>query len=629
MLPLPNDSTPPADAGRPAAPPAPRRLQAALRQGERLAQAVLDALLVFAGVCTPEGILVSANRTALEAAGLQPDEVLGRPFDETYWWAYDPAVQARLREALAAAAAGRASRYDTVVRLGEGRLIDIDFQLMPVFTEAGEVAHLVSSAVEITHRKRVEQALHESWRFLRSTLDALSAHIAVLDEAGTIVAVNRAWERFAAHNGAAPSAVGVGVNYLAACEAASEAEAKAVAEGLRAVLRGDQEAFTCEYPCHGPGEERWFVLRVSRFAGSGPLRLVTVHEDVTDRKQAELALRESERRFRSLFEHSPDAVFVVDLAGQVAGKVLDVNPAACRLHRVPREALLARDVRELVPPEQRDQAAGDFERLARGEVGLLQVYRWTVNQHAVPVEIRAQRFVYDGREALLLLVRDISERRRLEHEVLRISEEERQRIGQDIHDGLASHFSGIALLSRGLLNQWTKARHISPEMLEEIAGLARKGNEQARALARGLSPVRLEAEGLQTALQELAHDAERLGGPACALDVDDELPALPPGVASQLYRIAQEALSNAARHAGARRLGLSLRREDDHLVLTVRDDGAGLPPEAAAAGGMGLHIMPYRARMIGALLTIDSAPGEGTAVRCRVPLPTDPTPSLP
>ena len=348
--------------------------------------------------------------------------------------------------------------------------------------------------------------------------------------------------------------------------------------------------------------------------------------DVTRCKHFEHELRESERRFRSLFEASPDAIFVESLDGTV----LDVNPAACRLHNVACNALIGTNVRELVPPGQRKAAMRDFDKLMRGEVRSLQAYSWTVNQHAVPVEIRANRFVYNGQQAVLPIVRDIREQRALEREVLRISEEERQRIGRDIHDGLASQFSGIALLGRGLVNQGKKQQPCSLDVLEEITRLARTGADHARALARGLNPVQLDGEGLRAALKELVHSAEILSSLACTLDLDATLPALERDVSTQLYRIIQEAVTNAIKHADATRLVLRAHRHADRFVLTIEDNGHGLPDDLGEAEGLGLHIMPYRARTIGATLSIDSTKGMGTTVTCSVPLPsTSPSSSPP
>ena len=120
---------------------------------------VLDGLFAFAGVLTPEGTLVEANRAALQAASLLPEDVLGKPFEETYWWSYSPEVQRELRAAIERAARGEPSRYDVLNRVSENRFITVDFMLAPLFDDQGQVTHLIPSAVDITEKRKLESEL--------------------------------------------------------------------------------------------------------------------------------------------------------------------------------------------------------------------------------------------------------------------------------------------------------------------------------------------------------------------------------------------------------------------------------------------------------------------------------------
>ena len=153
----------------------------------------------------------------------------------------------------------------------------------------------------------------------QDVLDSLAAHIAVLDEAGVIAAVNRPWRDFATANGVAPAIVCEGANYLQVCDEASgqgAEAASAVARGIRDVLAGRCVEFLQEYPCHAPGRERWFVVRVTRLNVEGPPRAIVSHEDVTEQKQAERALRESEENFRLLLDSTGEAIYGVDMDGR-------------------------------------------------------------------------------------------------------------------------------------------------------------------------------------------------------------------------------------------------------------------------------------------------------------------------
>ncbi|EWY39471.1 histidine kinase [Skermanella stibiiresistens SB22] len=136
-----------------------KRAEAVLRGSEERVRKVIDSLFSFVCVTTPEGVLVEANRTALDAAGLHPSAVLGRRYEDTWWWSHSSDERARLRSAIDKAATGQTSRYDAVLRLDGDRLITVDFTISPMLDEAGRVTHLIPSAIDITGRKRAEQAL--------------------------------------------------------------------------------------------------------------------------------------------------------------------------------------------------------------------------------------------------------------------------------------------------------------------------------------------------------------------------------------------------------------------------------------------------------------------------------------
>ena len=207
----------------------------------------------------------------------------------------------------------------------------------------GQVSGLLLARI-LTHaleRHRTQTQLEESERFLRATLDGLSANIAIVGEDGTILAVNKAWMDFAIDNGADLTKVGVGANYLAVCERAEGGDgpvASAFAEGIRTVLAGSSNRFERDYPCHGPEAQRWFCGRITPFSGPGPRRVVAAHEAITARKQAEEALRESEERFRLVFDTSPNCVFIKD--GQ--GRYLMVNQTIADLFGTSKTEMLGK-----------------------------------------------------------------------------------------------------------------------------------------------------------------------------------------------------------------------------------------------------------------------------------------------
>jgi len=209
----------------------------------------------------------------------------------------------------------------------------------------------------------------------------------------------------------------------------------------------------------------------------------------------------------------------------------------------------------------------------------------------------------------------INELKRLEKEVLHISEEEQRRIGHDLHDGLGQELSGVAFLSQNLGQRL--AEHSLPEAADanRISALINRAIEQTRELARGLSPVELGSDALLAAMRSLVAQARQTYGIPCELHIDNAVRVDDHAAAIHLYRIAQEALTNAARHSHASRIWISLRGTDRNLVLTLEDDGIGIARRNGGKG-FGMHLMLYRARMIGATFSVQARSGGGTLVRC-------------
>jgi PAS domain S-box-containing protein len=228
---------------------------------------------------------------------------------------------------------GEATGVDLVREFGAGETPFIlltgneDYEVDVAATKAGATDYLVKGHINApllersiryaVEQKRAAVAERESHRFLQSTLDALSNHIAVLDEAGEIIAVNQAWRQFAEENDGSAISCGIGANYLEVCERANGAwaeEAPAMVRGIRAVIASRDATFSIEYPCHSPTEERWFNVCVTRFAGAGPIRVVVAHENVTERKQAERLILTSEANLAKAQEIARLGSWELDLA---------------------------------------------------------------------------------------------------------------------------------------------------------------------------------------------------------------------------------------------------------------------------------------------------------------------------
>jgi signal transduction histidine kinase len=220
------------------------------------------------------------------------------------------------------------------------------------------------------------------------------------------------------------------------------------------------------------------------------------------------------------------------------------------------------------------------------------------------------------------LVEAQTEQRRLENELLAAGERERQSIGADLHDGVGQLLTALELMCTALKADTARTQPAVSQQLDRMGTLLREAVAQTRYLARGLVPLGDEPDALQVGLTELAARTRALGRVDCEFDCPEPVLLHNPVVTGHLYRIAQEAVNNALKHAQARRLTLALRRSEGRVVLEIADDGVGLPTQpAGAGGGVGLGLMRHRAKMIGAELDVQSARGRGVAIVCRCPIP--------
>ena len=223
--------------------------------------------------------------------------------------------------------------------------------------------------------------------------------------------------------------------------------------------------------------------------------------------------------------------------------------------------------------------------------------------------------VIPGTKLSVASMLDITERKQLEKEILDISERERQKIGQELHDDLGQHLVGIEVMTKVLRKNLEKRSLQDAQYAGEIYSLVKEAIVKTRRLARGLCPVHLVANGLEHALSELASSAESMFGISCTLTCPTRMPVTDNTRATNLYYIAKESIRNAVEHGRADRIEVELLEEQGFVRLNVRDNGRGMDP-CAQPKGMGLRIMNYRARMIGANLRVHPGEQGGTVVSC-------------
>jgi two-component system, NarL family, sensor histidine kinase UhpB len=346
-------------------------------------------------------------------------------------------------------------------------------------------------------------------------------------------------------------------------------------------------------------------------------RALTEARERQELRHAELALEEQRVLLSTLIDSLPDVVYAVNRDEQLTV----VNRALLERVKQPRHAVLGRKLSDF--PELSEvndegesvvghvmrsgRALADRERAVMVKDGSL---RWYINSK-IPLRDAATGSVV----GLVCASRDITARKELEQEVLEISNREQRRLGSDLHDGLGQELTGLSLLLKSLEVQVARdTPHYLPQ-LTKVTELVAHTIQSTRSLACGLAPVNLERGGLPEALRLLAARCTDMYGLSCKFDDRTlRLPELDEGSATHLYRIAQEATTNAARYARAKNIHIELRSTPRKLQLAVTDDGIGLSRGLAQGKpGLGLKIMEYRAHMMGGTVAFEE-PGTGTRV---------------
>ena len=378
---------------------------------------------------------------------------------------------------------------------------------------------------------------------------------------------------------------------------------------------GLSQQFIAEYRLRTrSGEWLWIGSRgkITEFEDGQPLRFLGSHTDISDRKRIESALQWRDTRHRALLEASPDTLLRIRRDGEILDvHAFDEVPLAGLPSSSPGQRLF-----DVFPDVIAELAMHHIRRAI--DHSRMEAFEFHLDSGGADGAFEARTVPVEKTE-VLLIIRDVSERNRLEREILEVSERERVRIGQDLHDGLGQQLVGIGFLLNALAGDLKHAGPALAENCRHIAAQVSEATEQSRSLARGLHITGLEEDGLSNAFEELAGRTRAVYDVNCRFICRGTV-WLPAEEANQLYRIGQEAITNAIRHARADAITVTLSQNERRVRLVVEDDGCGFETTQDRSSGMGLNIMRYRARVVSANLEVDSEPGHGTRILCSLPL---------
>lgn len=451
------------------------------------------------------------------------------------------------------------------------------------------------AAVEITERVQAEEQLHRTTRVLNGILTSLPVLALGIDE-----------------NGAISEARGHGLDLIGRADdglaGANLLESDAnTASAIRKALDGG--LVNCIWPIEHDGRTAYFDFH-ARFDDARGEGAIGFGVDVTQRVEAEAARNRRDQLVTAILRNLPIVAGRLD----ADGRVIELEGDGLEARGLTPAKLLGQVLAELHPPSRdaitRALGGGSAAFVLRDNAG-------------TDEESQVEFFVFfDDRNGsgAIFFGSDVTDRKRLERRILGVIEAEQQRIGADLHDGLGQQLTGIACLAAALRDRIKTNDAATATAAGKIAGLVNEALAHTRALARGFFPVHVESSGLQTALEDLTFQIQQLHDVDCRLRADEPAPLCSQVSASHLYRIAQEAVTNAIRHGAAKRVTITLRSQKNTGVLAIEDDGSGFDPADKPAGaGVGIRLMEFRAALIGGTVSVRSQPGKGARIECIFP----------
>jgi PAS domain S-box-containing protein len=351
------------------------------------------------------------------------------------------------------------------------------------------------------------------------------------------------------------------------------------------------------------------AAKPSEAAAPAPAAPTPLSEEKGELCRVRESLQQSEEFNQALLHTLTDLIFELRKDGLI---VSFHAPTDNDFHLTP-ETVIGKRVMDLVTSQVGQVAMHYLEKAFR--TGQSQKF---VSQYLLPGRLRhfEVRIALRGTSTAIAAVRDVTDRESLEREVIENSNRVQMRIGQDIHDGLGQHLTGITFLSRAL-EKALSAKGL-PEASEaaEISRLVIEALAQTRNLARGLFPVDVETTSICQSLRELARTVEQMFNICCTVECASDLIITHKGISTHLFRLAQEATNNAVKHGRPQRVSILLGSNGRQAVLRITDDGVGFPPTSERKTGLGLRIMSYRAQKVGGTLDIQPGQHGGTVVTC-------------
>lgn len=573
------------------------------------------------GMADTEGRITYVNPTLFRWSGeKEPQDCIGKPLS-----AYMPTDyrQRREKEVLPALLGQGYWQGEEVVVLRHGKTIPTIFTVFPVQDESGKLLRTAIVITDITELKRAEQALRQSHDQLRAIHEGMVDGLVIIDlETRKFVRPNAALCQMLGYSEQEFTSLSLASIHPQEKFPETLAAFHAHADGRLArsedipVLRKDGTVFHAD-------------IRSNHITYQDRRCLISFIRDVTDRRRAERALAESEAKYRHLVETTDTGFLILD----EQGRVVDANDEYVRIsgHKALRE-IVGRSVVEWTAPHDAQRNAREVERcLRQGTIRQLEVDYARDDGTVIPIEINGSVVETSQGRRILSLCRDITDRKRAEeqlktqqralHRMILAGDHERRLVTYELHDGVAQQLVGALMhLQAQAPRTGQESKETDAAYGEGIEILRQASSELRRVMSRLRTPV-LDRLGLAAAIEDVAAQWRSApGAPEIEYRQRVTFQRLEPTLENSLFRIAQEAMTNACRYSQSKKVRVSLTQEGDDVTLEVRDWGIGFDQDAVAENRFGLEGIRERARLLGGELGIQSKPGQGTVVQVKFPV---------
>jgi two-component system, chemotaxis family, CheB/CheR fusion protein len=465
---------------------------------------------------------------------------------------------------------------------------------------------VVLTFTDVTKVRRADEQQRRLATVLLDSNDAVSVH----DFDGKITAWNRGAEQLLGYREA--EALQMNVEQIVPAE--SRAEIRSCWEPVR---RGERVNSWEARRRTKDGRilDVWVTATALKDETGRPVAIAKTERDITEQKRVQVALQKSQDQLAAVLHTAADAIITINAKGIIQS----ANAATERIFGYTAAEMIGQNVKILIPSPYQEEHDGYLANYAKtGVKKIIGIGREAMAQRkdgsTFPVDLAVSEV---GHLKLFTgILRDITQRKELEREIVDIASLEQRRIGQNLHDSVGQELTALNLLAGDLAETLGTDPSSGSKLVERMAQGLQRSQQELRAVLRGLLPVAVDAGGLMAALSDLADRIQREGKATCKFDcprpvsVEDNL------TATHLYLIAQEAVHNAVTHAQPRSIRISLK-SNHLLLLSLQDDGIGMPAQPTEShGGLGLRIMQNRAAIIGAALTIQPAQPTGTLITC-------------